>query len=59
MDEEIQDEEGMSLLSIASYRGHNEVVTCLLDEGHSTMAMMEHDQDGSVRLGAPKEYFLL
>lgn len=40
-----------NLLSVASNQGHHSVVTCLLEKGYFTMAMMEHDQDGSVRLG--------
>lgn len=45
-DEQIQDEKGMSLLCIASHRGHHKVVAYLLDNGYFTMAMMEHDRDG-------------
>lgn len=39
-------EDNMSLLAIASFEGHHNVVTYLLDRGYFTLDMMQHDRDG-------------
>ncbi|KAK7710332.1 hypothetical protein SLS64_005917 [Diaporthe eres] len=38
-------EDVVSLLAIASFEGHHDVVTYLLDRGYFTTAMMQHDED--------------
>jgi hypothetical protein len=38
--------QNVSLLAVASFMGHHNVVVYLLDHGHFTMATMEHDHDG-------------